>query len=156
MPLSLRPALPKDEPFLYQLAYDNFYEQLAAWSWDPNIREPLLKMQVAGQRNAYAAEFPNADHGIILLDDRPVGRMIIDRGPELHYLVDITILKQHRSAGIGTVLIRAMCTEAELMRRQVRLQVMVTNRAKALYQRLGFRLIEDRTATWLMERAPAD
>ena len=154
MPLLLRPVLPKDETFLYQLAYENMFEQLAAWAWDPQYREPLLKMQIVGQNSAYAAEFPNANHGIILLDDKPVGRMILDRGPEIHYLVDITILKQYRGAGIGTRLIQALCTEAEMLRKRVRLQVMVTNRAKGLYERLGFRLIEDRQVAWLMERAP--
>jgi ribosomal protein S18 acetylase RimI-like enzyme len=143
-----------DELFLYQLAYEVFFEQLHAELWNPAIREPLLKMQIEGQRGAYAAEFPHADHGIIVLDERPVGRMIVNRGPEIHHLVDITILKQHRGAGIGTVLIRALCSEGDLVRKPVRLHVMVTNRAKTLYQRLGFRLIEDNQVTWLMERAP--
>jgi ribosomal protein S18 acetylase RimI-like enzyme len=154
MSLYLRPAMPQDELFLYQLAYETFYEQLHAELWDPNIRESVLKMQIDGQRGSYAAQFPNADHGIIMLDDRPVGRLIVDRGPEVHHLVDITILKRHRSAGIGTVLIRALGTEGDLMRKPIRLHVMVTNRAKALYQRMGFRLIEENPVTWLMERPP--
>jgi hypothetical protein len=35
----------------------------------------------------------------------------------------------------------------------LRLQVQPTNRAKNLYLRLGFRMVEDRQVTWLMERA---
>jgi ribosomal protein S18 acetylase RimI-like enzyme len=152
MPLSLRPALPADEVFLYQLIYENLFEKLAAWAWDASVRGPLLKMQIDGQRASYAAEFPHADHGIILLDDRPIGRLIVDRGPEIHHLVDITILKQNRRAGIGGALIRALCTEAEMMRRRVRLHVAVDNPARELYRRLGFQMIEDRQITWVMER----
>ena len=151
MPLALRPALPTDEVFLYQLMYENFFEKLAAWAWVPKVRDPLLKMQIDGQRASYAAEFPHADHGIILLEDRPIGRLIVNRGPEIHHLVDITILKQNRRAGIGTVLIRALCTEAEMMRKRVRLQVAVDNPARELYRRLGFQMIEDRQITWVME-----
>ena len=154
MPLSLRPALPNDEPFLYQLLYENLYENLAAWAWEPSMRKPLLDMQIRGQRSTYAAVYPHADHGIIMLENEAIGRLLVDRGPEIHTLVDITIRKQNRSAGIGTVLIRSLCMEAEIARKPLRLQVRTDNRAKNLYQRLGFRLIEDLTITWVMERAP--
>ena len=154
MSLSLRPALPQDEPFLYRLLYENFYEKLMAHTWDPHMRDTLLRIQVDGQRTTYAATFPHADHAIILFDDRPVGRMLLDRGPEIHTLVDIVIGSQHRGKGIGTVILRAVCTEAELMRKPLRLQVEVRNRAKDLYRRLGFRLIDDQLVTWVMERAP--
>ena len=154
MPLALRPALPTDEVFLYRLLYENFFEKLAAWAWDPGIREPLLKMQIDGQRGTYAIQYPKADHGIILLDDMPIGRLILDRWPEIYCLVDITIARQHRRAGIGTILIRSICTEAEMMRKPVRLQVAVDNPARELYRRLGFQKIEDHPMTWVMERAP--
>lgn len=153
MPLSVRPVLSQDATFVEQLIYETLYEQLYAWTWDPAVREPLLKMQIEGQRASYAAQFPHADHGIIILDDSPVGRLLLDRSPEMHYLVDIAILKAYRGRGIGTWILRALCTEADLMQKPLRLQVQVTNRAKDLYVRLGFRMIEDRQVTWLMERS---
>ena len=154
MPLSLRPALPQDEPFLYRLLYENFYEKLMAHTWEPQTRDVLLRTKIDGQRTTYAAVYPHADHAIILLDDRPVGRMILDRGPEVHTLVDIVVGSQHRGKGIGTVILRAVCTEAEMMRKPLRLQVETRNPAKELYRRLGFRLIDDQLVTWVMERAP--
>lgn len=156
MPLSLRPALPQDEPFLYQLLYENFYENLAAWAWEPAMRTPLLNLQIQGQRSTYAALYPHADQGIIMLDEQAIGRLLVDRGPEIHTLVDITIRKQNRGAGIGTVLVRSLCMEAEMARKPLRLQVRVDNRARNLYQRLGFRLIEDLQITLVLERAPGD
>lgn len=154
MGLTLRPAVPADEPFLFQLVHDTMAEQLHAAAWDPKIRESLLKMQIEGQRASYAAQFPTADYGIIVYDDLAIGRLILDRGPQFHTLVDITLLPKHRSSGIGTWLLRALCTEAELMRKPIRLHVQVTNRAKNLYQRLGFRTIEDYQVGLVMERAP--
>jgi ribosomal protein S18 acetylase RimI-like enzyme len=153
MSLYLRPALPTDEVFLEQLVYENLYEQLYAWAWDPAIREPLLKIQIDGQRASYAASFPRADHGIIMLDGRAIGRLIVNRAEQEHYLVDIVLKKESRGKGVGTWLLRALCMEAELARKPLRLQVQPTNRAKDLYLRLGFRMIEDRQITWLMERA---
>jgi len=154
MPLTLRPALPADEPFLYRLAYEHFYLKLLAHTWEPGMRDMLLKMQVEGQRATYATQFPRADHGIIVLDDRPIGRMLVDRGPEIHQLVDIVIGADQRGKGIGSIVLRALCTEAELMRKPLRLHVDVQNRARELYRRLGFRLIEDLQHAWVMERTP--
>ena len=154
MGLLLRPATPSDELFLYQLAYEHFAEILMASLWDPNVREPLLKLQVEGQRTAYASQHPTADYAIIMYDDHAIGRIILDRGPQFHYLVDITIQKKYRGSGIGTWLMRALCVEAEMMRKPLRLHVMVTNRARNLYQRLGFHAIETSDTNWLMERAP--
>ena len=157
MPLFVRPALPEDDQFVYQLTYHVIYDQLYAWLWDPGMRHSLLDLQVQSKRSSYAAMYPHADHAIIMLDDECVGRMIIDRSGEFYHLVDISIMPKHRSAGIGTRLLLALCMEAEMMHKNVRLCVSVTNpRAANLYQRLGFRMIEDLQTDFLMERAPGD
>lgn len=153
MSLYLRPVLPKDEAFLNQLLHDNLYEQLYAWAWDPAVREPLLKIQMEGQRASYASMFPRSDHGIIVLDDVTIGRIIVDRGPEAHHLVDIVIKKENRNKGVGTWLLRALCMEAQIAQKPLRLNVQPGNRAKDLYLRLGFHMIEDQQVTWLMERS---
>lgn len=154
MSLLLRPVTPNDEPFLYRLIYDHMAETLLASAWDPKIRDPLLRMQVEGQRSSYAAQFPSADHAIILYDDEPIGRLLVDRAGPFYHLVDITIAKRNRGRGIGTWLMRALCTEAEMMRKPFRLHVLAHNRAKGLYERLGFHTIEDGQVMLLMERTP--
>src|SRR6266851_4526629 len=157
MPLFVRPALPQDEQFVYALDYQVKYDQLHAGLWDPNIRHPLLDLQVRSKRSSYAAMHPLADYAIIMLDDQPVGHMIIDRSGEFYDLVDISIMPKQRSQGIGTRLVLALCMEAEMMHKNVRLYVSVTNpRALALYKRLGFRVIEDLQTDILMERRPGD
>jgi ribosomal protein S18 acetylase RimI-like enzyme len=157
MPLFVRPALPEDDQFVYQLAYQVIHDQLYAWLWDPGMRNTLLDLQVQSKLGSYAATHPHADRAIIMLDDQPVGYMIIDRSGEFYDLVDISIVPKHRGAGIGARLILALCMEAEMMRKNVRLYVSVSNpRAADLYKRLGFRVIEDLQTDLLMERAPGD
>jgi GNAT superfamily N-acetyltransferase len=157
MPLYVRPALPQDDRFQYDLAYGVMHDQLHAHLWDPNIRHPLLDLQVRSKHSSYAVVHPHADYAIIMLDDQPVGRMIIDRSGEFYHLVDISIVPQQRSAGIGTRLVLALCMEAEMLHKSVRLYVSITNpRALALYKRLGFRVIEDQQTDILMERSPGD
>ena len=154
MPLTLRPVSPQDDEFLSQLLFESFFEKLSAHLWPEHIREPLLRMQMQGQRSTYAAQYPHADHALIALDDKPVGRILLDRGPQFHTLVDIVIAKKHRRAGMGTVLIRSLCIEAEMMRKPMRLNVAADNPARALYLRLGFRMLEADELNILMERAP--
>src|SRR5947209_7474365 len=114
MPLSVRPAVPQDEQFLYSLVYQTMFEQLYAAAWDPAIRDHLLNLQIRAKHSSYAMQFPQADHAIIVLDGEAAGRMIIDRSGPFHHLVDISILPKYRGAGIGTRLILALCTEAEM------------------------------------------
>jgi GNAT superfamily N-acetyltransferase len=155
MSLYVRPAIPQDGEFVYQLLRQVLYDQLMAHLWDPAIRDPLLDLQVRAQTGAYLSAYPHADHGIVMLDDEPVGRLLVDRSRASHHLIDIAILSKRRSAGIGTRLILGLCMEAEMMGKSLTLRVSITNpRAAALYQRLGFRVIEDQQTDWLMERSP--
>ncbi|HEY3837796.1 MAG TPA: GNAT family N-acetyltransferase [Bryobacteraceae bacterium] len=157
MSLTLRPATPQDDQFVYDLIYRNLAETLHADTWDERIRHPLLDLQVRAKHGSYAVSHPNAEYAIIQLDDKPIGRLIIDRSGAFYDLVDIAILAKHRSAGIGSRLILAICTEAGMMKKNVRLYVSAGNpRAAALYRRLGFRVVEDRQSDLLMERAPGD
>lgn len=157
MPLYVRPAVPEDAPFLYQLVYQVLFEQLQAETWDPRIRDQLLDLQIKAKQGSYAVVHPRADYAIVMLEDQPVGRMIIDRAGDDYHLVDISIAPKHRGAGIGTRLVLALCMEAEMLRKNVRLYVSITNpRAANLYRRLGFRAIEDLQTDTLMERAPGD
>ena len=157
MPLSLRPAFSQDQRFLYDLIYTHIADVLQASLWDPAIQQPLLDLQVRSKENTYGMMHPHADHAVIVLDDEPVGRMIIDRSGEFYDLVDIVIAAKHRSSGIGTRLLIAISMEAAMMKKNVRLHVSVTNpRAISLYRRLGFHVIEGTETDLLMEKTPAD
>ena len=115
MPLYVRPALPEDGEFVYQLLRQVLYDQLMAHLWDPAIRDPLLDFQVRAKSSAYTAAYPQADHGIVMLGDDPVGRLLVDRSGAFHHLIDIAVLSNRRSAGIGTRLILGLCMEAEMI-----------------------------------------
>lgn len=157
MPLYVRPALPEDDSFVYQLIRQVMYDQLLAHLWDPAYRDALLDLQVRSKAGSYSVVHPHADHAIIMLDDTAVGRLLIDRAGPTYHLVDISILPKYRSAGIGTRIVLGLCMEAEMMQKNVRLYVSITNpRALELYTRLGFRVIQDLFTDLLMEKSPAD
>ena len=134
----LRPATLQDELFLRQLFATTRADELAVMAWDENQKEAFITMQFNAQKQQYAMSYPRAQHSIILLNDIPIGRQMIDSGENEFTLVDIALLPSHRSAGIGTHLIEDLLAEAASAGKSVTLSVWHTNPAKKLYQRMGF------------------
>ena len=133
LPITLRPAQPDDEDFLFDLYAGTRRAEMEAWGLDDAMLAQMLRMQFAGQQGTYRAQFPQADHRIILHDGAPVGRILIDReGPE------IALVSALRGRGIGTRLLKDLLAEAAEAARPVRLKVVLTNPARRLYERLGF------------------
>ncbi|HMF56712.1 MAG TPA: GNAT family N-acetyltransferase [Pyrinomonadaceae bacterium] len=154
MAVTLRKALPEDEPFLYRLYASTRAEEMDATGWDEQMREIFLHAQFRAQAEHYTKNFPDARHSIILVDGKPAGRFYVNRTEEEMRLVDLSILPEYRNGGTGTRLIREMLAEAESARLPVRLHVLSFNPALKLYERLGFTLIEDKGLYLHMERRP--
>ncbi len=138
MALTLRRVTAADEPFLFEVYAGTRAEELAAWGWDAAQQEPFLRLQFMAQKGTYGAQYPNADHDIIMLDDKPVGRLYVARSEKEIVLADIALLPEYRGRGIGAELINRLLDEAAQGAKPCRLQVVKTNRAARLYERLGF------------------
>lgn len=136
--VSLRAATPSDQDFLFALFASTRSEELAGLSWDPKQAEAFIKMQFTTQQHNYGSLYPTAINSIIELADRAIGRILIERSAAEFLLVDIAILPEHRSNGIGSALIQDLLTEAKAQSRPVRLYVINSNPAARLYERLGF------------------
>ncbi len=151
MSVTLRPTRPDDESFLYDLYCSTRSEDLTAGDWDSPQQQMLLKMQFIGQQHSYRAQYPRADHDIILLDGLAIGRVMVERGDHEIRGVDIALLPAYRSAGVGGVIIQDLLDEARRAGKPFRIQVVRTNRARRLYDRLGFREIGDTGTHYVME-----
>ena len=139
----LRSATLSDEAFLFELYASTRKEELDAWGWDDAQRKEFLELQFRAQHMSYRAQFPNADHQIILEDDRPIGRIMVNRTDDEFRLVDVALLSECRGSGIGTRLVRALVDEASRAGKPLRLQVLRTNPAARLYERLGLTSVGD-------------
>ncbi|WP_224240285.1 GNAT family N-acetyltransferase [Hyalangium gracile] len=136
-PLSLRPVTPADDAFLFEL-YASTRPDIAALGLPVAQRDMLLRMQWTAQRHGYQARFPSGDHQLVLLGERPAGRLWVAREPVELRLVDITLLPAHRGSGVGTELLRMLQREASAASRPLRLSVARDSPARRLYTRLGF------------------
>jgi len=150
--LSLREATSEDEPFLLEVYASTRIEELEGLGWDDNQKQAFIKMQFMARERSY----PRVDDRIILLNGRPVGRMMVDRDDASILLRDIALLTEYRNAGIGSRLIQDLIKEATASGKPIHLHVVSTSPAVRLYERLGFRLSGDETAAYLqMTWSPA-
>jgi ribosomal protein S18 acetylase RimI-like enzyme len=148
---TFRPVQPGDEPFLLKVYATTRADELAQVPWNEAQREAFLNMQFTAQQMHYRAHHPEATHEIILFKDQPVGRVYIDRADHPIQILDITILPEYRSAGIGTPILKDLQAEAARDERPVTIYVESFNPSLRLFQRLGFSQIKDEGIYLLME-----
>ncbi len=134
----LRPVGPEDEPFLRTLFTQGRGPEFAALDLGDEALGNLLAMQYTAQDRSYRALHPEAAFDIVELDCAPIGRLSVDRTGNAIRVIDIALMPEHRGRGIGTRLLRALIAEATESDRAIRLAVVRTNPALALYRRLGF------------------
>jgi ribosomal protein S18 acetylase RimI-like enzyme len=156
MSTSLRPTQPEDEPFLFKVYASTRADEMALVSWATEQKYAFLQMQSNAQRQSYAQQFPAAQWNIILRDAESIGRLIVDQAGDTLHLLDIALLPEYRNAGIGTWLIQNLLDEAAQINKPVQLHVEKNNRARRLYDRLGFRVIGDTGMYFSMEWRPGD
>lgn len=151
---ALRPACAGDEAFLFELYCTTRNDEIAAWGLDSSQQEILLRMQFNAQRQHYELAYEAIEHSIILVGNRPTGRIMVFRSEREFVLVDIALLPDARGLGIGCALIADLLTEAERAGKPVSLHVEKDNRARRLYERLGFEICEDTGMYFKMEWRP--
>ncbi|MEO6391214.1 MAG: GNAT family N-acetyltransferase [Pyrinomonadaceae bacterium] len=150
--LVLRPVAPDDEEFLYLVYCATRQQEIATWGWDQNQVEMFLRMQFRAQQQGYEISYSGADSDLILLNDVPVGRIIVLRTAGEILGVDIALLPEHRGSGIGSHLIGALQAEAAATDKRFVFQVARTNpEAYRLYRRLGFTEVDSTELNITME-----
>ena len=149
--LFLREAKPEDEQFLFEVYASTRQEELEGFGWDDNQKRDFIKMQFLARERSY----PRVDDRIIVLNERPIGRMLVDRSDAEILLRDIALLTQYRNRGLGTVLIHNLMKEADVSGKAIRLHVLATSAAVRLYERLGFSRAGEEAAYLEMKWVPA-
>ena len=149
--ISLRPAEAADESFLEMVYADSRREELAPFEWSRQQEDAFFKMQFQMQSRAYRMQFPDADYYVVRLDETPVGRLILKRGELEIRLIDVSLLAEFRSRGIGTCLLEKLKAEAAFDK-VLSLRVLKTNaRAKRYYERHGLRVAEVADLHYVMD-----
>jgi ribosomal protein S18 acetylase RimI-like enzyme len=153
--LAVRPALPQDEIFLYELYSAIRGPEFALAPITPTQREHLIRMQFRGQMAAYTQNYPNSCYHIVLLDSKPIGRLWVAHGQSEFHLVDVAVHPSVQSKGIGTVLIQRLQQEAARARLPISSCVLKFNPGSLrFHKRLGFSIRREDEMYYYMEWQP--
>ena len=154
MTISLRPFRPDDQEFLFKLYASTRLHEIGGFGWPAAQQEMFLRMQFNAQYRSYEAAYGRAEHQIVEQDGQPVGRIMVLWEKDFALLVDIALLAEHRGQAIGGNLLRDLIQKCSRAKLPLRLQVLKTNPALRLYQRLGFVSTGEDQMYNQMERRP--
>ena len=155
--VTFRPITDDDLPFIERL-YGNTRqgEMDLLGDWSDEEKSAFIKQQHNAQHAYYQQVFPDARYELILKDGEPIGRLYVDRREVEHRIIDIALLDTHRGQGIGGTIMQDLVDEAAAVGKLVRIHVEHNNPAMHLYERLGFKKIEEQGVYWLLERDPGE
>ena len=122
--------------------------------WDDAQKASFLHMQFEAQDRWYREQMADSSFDVVLVDGEPAGRLYVDRRDHEIRIVDIALLPEHRNRGIGSLLLTQLLVEADQARKPLTIHVERGNRARLLYERLGFREVADHGVYLLLERQP--
>ena len=154
--VTFRPAITDDESFLLGVYGSTRLEELALTGWDDAQRNAFVKMQFEAQQSHYRQYYPEGEHLIMLVNGEPVGRLYVADQKEEILILDITILPEHRNAGIGTPILTELKSEAAVTGKPLRIYVETFNPSLRLFERLGFIKSEESGINYLMEWRAGD
>ena len=143
MRVRLLAVQPEYEAFLLTVYASTRAEELALTGWSAALQADFVRSQYDAQQLYYRSQFPTAEFQIVQYDGRSVGRLITEHTETAIRLVDIALLPEYRSHGIGTFLLNGLMEEAKRGGKPIKLHVDGSNRALHWYRRLGFEVVTE-------------
>ena len=150
--VTLRAAGPEDRESLLRVYASTREEELSVVPWTPEQLAAFVRSQFDAQDAYWSQQRPHAMRAVIELDGRPAGRLYVDRTPVEIRIVDIALLPECRGRGIGGGLLRDLIAEGDAVGLPLTIHVEQGNRARRLYERLGFEPISNAGVYDLYER----
>ena len=137
----LRPCEASDDAFLYAVFSTTWESEVAALP-NQNLAQHVLRIQHIAQERRFASRYPGHDRFVVLVEGERAGRLYVHTDGLTMHVVDLTLMPEHRSHGLGSQIFRDLLEEAESEGLTVTLRVGRRNRrATDLYTRLGFDLV---------------
>ena len=141
--IHLRPITAEDAELLARIYASTRTEELSVLPWTQAQKDAFLRSQFEAQHAHYQQHYAGADFLVVMRGEVPLGRLYLHRSARELRIVDISLLPEQRGAGLGRALLEELLRVAEVEGRKVSIHVERMNRALGLYQRLGFRTVQD-------------
>lgn len=144
MELKTRNAREEDREFIYTLTR-TVYKEL--------VEKQFGKWDEEWQRQCFEEKWQCANYQIIEKEGTRIGTMRVTHQDDHAFLNEIQLLPDFQGRGIGSKLIRRELERAHKHNIPLRLRVLKENRARSLYERLGFVVYGETDTHFLMESA---
>jgi len=152
--IELRPVAENDTLFIETVYRSTREAELNLTNWSERQKNAFSVMQSMAQLADYKKNYPGASFQIILYKQKPAGRFYTWENDNEIRLMDITLLPQFRSKGIGKSFLQDLIKKAKKVQKKISLHVDPSNPILKLYQRLGFIYIKNNGRHYYMERQP--
>lgn len=107
------------------------------------LPDPVVVQQASLRETTYRTDYPTAMRRIVLAQDRPIGRIMVDwSADDAALLVDIAVLPERQGVGVAAAMMGAYLDVVDDRGWHATLQVMRDNPALDWYARLGFAPVE--------------
>ncbi len=133
-----------DMPFLSRLYRSTREAELDRVPWSEAEKQAFIDMQFTAQHSHYQAHYPDALWLIIEQHEAPVGRLYLEDWPEERRIIDIALMPETRSRGIGHAILSDLQDAAAAVGKPIGIHVEKANPAMTLYRRLGFTVTGDK------------
>ena len=152
--ISFKAISEQDMAFLSELYQSTRWSEVLQAPWTDEQRLEFLAQQFNAQHLHYQSHYPNAEKLIIIQDNKPIGRIYLDRDARSICLIDVALIPQHKYQGIGTLLLKELLFEAQQTQKKVVIHVENFNPAYQWYLKHGFIQTEDKGVYQYMEWLP--
>ena len=140
----VRPELDADLDFSASLFALTREAELAHVDWPDLAKAAFCRQQFDVQRAHYRSHYPAAQFLVITHEGTPVGRLYFEETRTELRLMEITLTVAARNRGIGGAIGNALLQHAHASGVSMGLHVEALNPARRLYERQGFRAVEER------------
>ena len=118
--------------------------ELAQVPWTDEAKRAFCRQQFDAQHTHYATHYAAPQFLIIERNSGRIGRVYVEQTAHAVCLMEITLLHEARNQGIGTAVSGAIVRYAHACGVAAGLHVEPLNPARRLYERQGFREVEER------------
>jgi GNAT superfamily N-acetyltransferase len=141
---TLRQATKADAAFLARLHHATMQPYL----------EQTLGWDEATQLAMFGEQFDPTHLQIILLSGREVGALRMEWQEETLALANLQLLPEEQGKGLGTLILTHLLDLARFEGVPATLYVLKVNPSRRLFERLGFRVLEETPTSYLMQAEP--
>ena len=140
---AVRPEVDADLNFSASLFALTREAELAHVDWTDQAKAAFCRQQFDMQHAHYRSHYASAQFLLIVCDGAPVGRVYFEETRTELRLMEITLAVAARNRGIGGAIANALLKYAHAHGIPMGLHVEPFNPARRLYERQGFRAVED-------------